>query len=345
MRFYYISSTEGPGGIAKYSKTFYDHVLSKMGYVFVDSKIDSDIILTTITSKDKVHIEIGIFQKKEIEILLLMLNANYKNVSITLHDPPLLKYPFYEFKNPILLNTSKFYDKYLNGSKKITTALFKKIENIYVLSTGGMDLLKSSYGLKNVHYLPHIVSQLKTANGVSFKKHFLYFGFIGKNKGLEYSLALHEKVNLKYPGTMFYVIGKVVDDRQQKYYEKLKTIYNKNVEYLGYVAENDLDDVFQKASIAILPFSEYSFYQPVSGSILYCMQQAKLVLTNKVNRIPEILEDGKNGIFLKGEIEKDLQKVDELFGTKSRGVEMINEASKRLHLNHSPESVLKYLKT
>src|SRR5258705_13906309 len=98
MRRFYISSKSGISGISKYSRDFYELVLKERGYIFMDSAESITTILSTISSRDHIHIEIGIFQKKEIEILFTMLKANYKNVAITLHDAPLIKYPFYEFK-------------------------------------------------------------------------------------------------------------------------------------------------------------------------------------------------------------------------------------------------------
>ena len=59
---------DGESGIAKYSRDFYNLVLKEKGYRFVDSNESTITILSEITSIDHVHIEIGIFQKKEIEI-------------------------------------------------------------------------------------------------------------------------------------------------------------------------------------------------------------------------------------------------------------------------------------
>src|SRR5688572_6928397 len=115
MRHFYLSSKNGISGICKYSRDFYELVLKDKGYTFVDSVNSISSILSTIASRDHVHIELGIFQKKEIEVLFLMLKANYRNISITLHDAPLLKYPFREFKNPVLNNLSKFYDLYASN--------------------------------------------------------------------------------------------------------------------------------------------------------------------------------------------------------------------------------------
>jgi glycosyltransferase involved in cell wall biosynthesis len=316
MNYFYISSGSGKEGISAYSRVFYEHILRKAGYIFIDSNSDTTSILSTITSRDHIHIEIGLFQKKETMILMMMLNANYKNIAITLHDPPLLKYPLHDFSNPLLNNISKFYDKYLNGIKNLKP-YFEKIKSIYVLSRKAKDEMKINFGLSNVYYLPHIAIVDKNHLSEKSENNFFHFGFIGRNKGIEYALKLHQNLLKKHPASQFYVIGKAIG-KENRYLDQLKREYRDNVHYLGYLEDEKLNEIFDKAGFAIQGFKEYKFYWPVSGSILYCLQKGKIVLTNKVNTIDEILDDGKNGIFLTGNLLQDAGKIDHLFSDRNQ---------------------------
>lgn len=152
MRNFYISSKDGASGICNYSSDFYERALKGKGYVFMDSIHSISEILSAVSSKDNVHIEIAIAQKKEIEILFLMLKANYRHVSVTLHDAPLIKYPFYEFKNPFLNSLSKFYDKYFTGFRLVIPYI-KKLKAIYVLSQKELNVVKKTYRVENVYLL------------------------------------------------------------------------------------------------------------------------------------------------------------------------------------------------
>src|SRR5882672_3166454 len=176
-KYYYISHLQGSSGICKYSQDFYRLVLKDMGYIFMDSAQDIIHILSTISSKDHVHIELGIFQEKEQEILFTMLRANYRNVSVTLHDPPLLKYPLYTFKNRFLHNVSKFYDVYINRFRWEKPFL-QKIKAVYVLSRKGRQVLEDKYGTRNVHYLPHVVDPAEIVREERGNNNFIFFGFI-----------------------------------------------------------------------------------------------------------------------------------------------------------------------
>lgn len=338
MNKFYISAKEGHSGISRYSHDFYRLVLKERGYEFIDSGEPITHILSLISSRDQVHIEIGIFQKKEIEILFTMLRANYKHVAVTLHDAPLIKYPFYEFKNPVLNAISKLSEIYTN-SFGAADRYVRKIKSIYVLTKKGMEAVKSKYKVDNVYYLPHVVDAEPPKNGTG-NNNFIYFGFIGRNKGIEYALQLHQEVLTKYPDINFYVVGKPMG-RQKKFYELLQEKYSRNVHYLGYLPEEKLQDTFDRATFALIFFKKYRFFWPASGSILYSLKKGKVLLTNPVNTVEEIVQHGKTGFYISGGLKKDADKLEQLINDKPALEAVKEQAYYYLLENHSAEAVKK----
>lgn len=341
MKKFYISAKDGLSGISKYSNDFYRLVLKERGYIFIDSKEALPNILSEISSRDHVHIEIGIFQKKEIEILFCMLNASYPNVAVTLHDAPLIKYPFHDFEHPLLNKVSKFYDKYAGGFKSMEP-LVRKIKTIYVLSRKGADAVRETYGVENVFHLPHIVDMAEIEQAENPGNDFIYFGFIGRNKGIQYSLELHRKLLDRYPDVNFYVVGSALG-KEKKFYTYLQDRYRDNVHYLGYVPEENLTDIFRKATFALQLFKDYKFYWPFSGSILYSLKKGKILLTNKVNTVPEIIENGKNGFYLSGDLRKDTETMGRIMDNRQGLEGMRQSVYEYLQAHHSPERVGKQL--
>lgn len=341
MKKYYVSSKTGKSGICKYSHDFFELVLKEKGYLFIDSAEDLSVILTKVSSIDHVHIEIGIFQKNELRILIAMLNASYKNVVVTLHDPPLLKYPFHEFTNPLLNKMSKFYDIYISkfaASKEY----IKKINCIYVLSQKGMDAVKYKYQVEHVYFLPHIVDKKEIIKHTLTNTNFIYLGFIGRNKGIEYSLQLHQQLLINYPNSNFYIVGKALG-KEKKFFDFLKEKYNTNVHYLGYVPEEELNTIFEKASFSLMPFKNYKFFSPFSGSILYNLKKGNIIFTNKVNAVAEVIENGINGFYLSGEIKKDTEIISKIIDDKILPIKIKIEVYKYLMLHHTAEVVCKNL--
>lgn len=324
-------------GICKYSREFYSLVLEPKGFIFIDSAEHLSTIFTRISSRDYVHIEIGIFQKKEIEIFCLMVKAKYRHLSVTLHDPPLLKYPFFDFGNRYLNMLSKIYDRFISGHFNAAYYL-KRAKSVFVLTQKGVAVTKQVYGIDNVYYLPHVAMPDTAGLPNQQNTNLLYFGFIGKNKGIEYSLKLHRHLLKVNESLQFYIIGTAMGN-QLKFYDYLKNKYQKNVQYLGYLDEAQLAAVFEKAAFALLMFNEYRFFHPVSGSILQSLSKGKVVLSNNVNSVGEILTDNENGFLLSGNIPTDASRMLELIDNRERIAQIQERGFQYLRINHSPQKV------
>ena len=344
MAKYYISSMDGLSGICKYSRDFFELVLKPKGFQFVDSALPVTEILSRVSSRDQVHIELGIFQKQEIEVAKLMIKANYRHVSVTLHDPPLIWYPFRSFKNPLLNTLSKLAD-IIGPARTSAISFAHKLEAIYVLSRKGLTAVKNRYGIKHAYYLPHIIdiADLDTSEKQTQENNLLYFGFIGKNKGVEYSLKLHRHILKTYPDVKLLVVGKAIG-KELDYYENLRHEYSTNVEYLGYIPDKDLKEVFDRATFSVIPFRSYRFYWPVSGSVLYSLKKGQVTLSNNVNAVSEIIRDGQNGLMLTGRLEKDARTMVKLFSDKVRTGEIRAKAVSYLRENHNAAEVSKNYK-
>ena len=341
MKNFYISSKNGDSGIFKYSQDFYELILKEKGYIFVDSKQSVSTILSLISSKDHVHIELDIFQKNEIEIFFLMLKANYRHVSVTLHDAPLIKYPFYEFKNPLLNTISRLYDKYFNNFRMAITYM-KKIKAIYVLSKKGLEAVRRKYHVENVYLLPRIINSTEIKKNTLSNNNFIYCGIIDRNKDIEYSLLLHQQLLTKYPDIAFFIIG-IPSETEKSLFHSLKEKYQKNVHYYDHVQEEKLNDIFDQATFALLSFRNYKFPYPSNGRILENLKKGKIVLTTKVNGTAEIIENGRTGFYLSGVLKTDTEALTQIFNNKALLETVKEEVYNYLLLNHSAENVRKNL--
>ena len=304
MNKFYVANFADNSGIARYAEHFYRFVLKDQGYTRIDSGMNRVSVMTTISSRDVVHFEIGIFQTATIDLFFTMLNAEYQNLSVTLHDPPLLRYPFRRFRNPILNAMSKLSDRYLNQFQNGIDVL-KKISHVYVLSMAGAGLMRSRYKMTNVHFLPHILDETSIQfPSATSGQDLLYFGFIGPNKGLSYAIRLHEALRKYKPELRLMIIGSAIG-RQQAYLRKLLANASDTVSYLGFLPEKALNKIFDEAGFVILPFKSYQFYTPFSGSILFSMMKNKIVFSTKVNAVPELVKHGQTGFFLSMNIRED----------------------------------------
>jgi glycosyltransferase involved in cell wall biosynthesis len=290
-----------------------------------------------VSSKDIVHVEAGIFSYREQEIIQRMLESGYRHIRITMHDPPLFRYPSVQTNVPALNLLVKYRDRFLAGQRRFKS-LLNKAERLYVLSAKGQDAVRISLGLQQVSVLPHIVPNPLKPGPRPDCPDFMYMGFIGKNKGLEYALQVHGLFQKKYPNAQFRIAGTAIGEAST-YLKSLVQRDYRNVHFLGYVPETELAELCFRSAFAFQPFRPYRGYVPVSGSILYCMEKGTLVLSRPVNAIPEIIKHDWNGVMLSGKPKQDAKALEELWRDELRYERIRSSAHQHLLLHHAPGTI------
>jgi len=336
MKKYYLVNTNNQSGITDYAKNFHELVLSDFGYELINPFADD--LYETINPEDDLFFEIGVNSKKEVELLFQLLKKNYSNISITLHDAPLLRYPYFKFKNNKLEKLSKFIHVYMRNFG-LEDKYFNKIKNIFVLNDKAKHVLESKYNLKNVYKIPHIIDHNQIEKPVEFNNNFIFFGFIGKNKGLDYAFMIHHEILKIFPDSIFYIIGKPMDRANELFLKELLEKYPKNTKHLGYLDANEMKNAFDKASCVLLPFKEYKYYYPTSGSVINSLKLGKIVFTTQVNAINELIEDGKTGFILKNDLAKDIETIKTVLKNKEYCQNIVENSSIFLHENLSSKNV------
>jgi glycosyltransferase involved in cell wall biosynthesis len=340
MKYWHASSFGGKSGISKYAAVFFDEVLSGRGY----ERLELDQIglqggMDCIDIEDVVHVEIGVNQTMEIALVMKLSERRHRKIDVTLHDPPFLSWPLFRFRNTVINQVSKAIHLYLHNFG-YGEDIFRRLRRIYTLSNRGRDAVMRRYRIDNVYTVPLIVTEsqlVKTSEPMT--QNLLFFGFIGAGKLLDYALELHSMILTKFPESSFLVIGDAVAEKSKRYLADIKHRYNHNVEYLGFVPEASLQQCFDRAVIAILPFSNYSSIIPVSYSIISVMAMGKVVFTNPVNAIPELIQDGHNGMFLTGDVVEDMRRMSSLLSDSVMLAGISANAINHLREFHNPRVV------
>jgi glycosyltransferase involved in cell wall biosynthesis len=342
MKYWHAASFGGKSGISKYATVFFDEILSSRGYERLElDRIGLHGALDCIEVEDVVHVEIGVNQTLEIDLVLALCALRHAKIDVTLHDPPFLSWPLFRFKNPVINQISKAIHFYLHNFG-IGEDIVRRLRKIYTLSNLGRNAVMRRYRVTNVYTMPLIVTDaqlLKPSMKISQNKNMLFFGYIGAGKSLGYALELHNMVLANFPESRFLVIGDAVGDKSKEYLAKIKLRYNRNVEYLGFVPDNMLHHYFDQATIAILPFANYRSIIPVSYSTISAMAMGKVVFTNQVNAIPELIQDGINGFFLTGSAISDSQRIVSLIKSPNALGGVSTNAINYLRVFHNPQLV------
>lgn len=324
---YYVCETNSKSGIARYAEDFYRCVLAQKGYVLVSPRAVNADLLRTCEPETAFFVELGAGQYAEKEALLQIIKGGFINVRVTLHDPPFLTFPYFKFRSHLLNRISRGVDYYLGGFGMVSRAL-RQCRTVYVLSNRGEMLLRKRYPTLNVERIPHVIPPEKIAKAAlaGHETDILFFGFVGRGKGLRYALEFHVEITKRYPGVVFHVVGEAVDDAGRGYLSELKEKYKKNVFYHGYVSEARLDELFARVAHVFLPFSEYKYIAPVSGAALNSMRRGKIVWTRAVNSIAEIIRDGETGLFFRDEMQENMTVFSKLAETPGLAKEISRRA-------------------
>jgi glycosyltransferase involved in cell wall biosynthesis len=72
---------------------------------------------------------------------------------------------------------------------------------------------------------------------------------------------------------------------------------------------------------------------------LQSIKKGKLVVTNRVNTTSELIEEGRTGFFLSGNIQKDIQTLKNLLDNEETIRRVIEKGQNFLQQYHSPEVV------
>ncbi len=322
---YYVCETASRSGIARYAEDFYEGVLKGKGYTHVSPARITPHFLNGCHSDTRFFVELGAGQYAEKGALRMIQEKGFSRVSVTLHDPPFINFPFFEVRGRWLNKLSRAVDWYFN-TFGMTRAVLKKCETIYVLSQRGRQLLRDRFGGLDAQCIPHIVLPDDIyKNPLADERNIMFFGFVGKGKGLDYALRLHSLIAQRFPSVEMHVVGDAVDVPGRLYLERLSKCFKDNVRYHGYVPEERLDGLFSGVAHVFLPFNEYKYICPTSGSVINSLRRGRIVWTNPVNGVPELVQDGKNGIFFRKTHDQNLR----IFEQFMENPHLVGEISRR----------------
>lgn len=333
----HIASFNGHSGISRYATTFFQQVLKPRGFhARLPGQIDA---LETMDPATRIHLEIGINEKETTALLYQLLRHGFSRLSITLHDPPFISWPHFSFKQPLLNKLAKFSQLYLKnfgiGEKDLA-----KIGKVYVLSRRGLQRTADRCPSARLYHLPFLAASTDlNAAARPFQPHLLFFGYIARNKGIEYTLALHKALLEEHPACQLHVVGRPIDSQAEVFYKGLQSAFATNVNYHGYVPQAEIESIFAQTSLAVMPFEPYRSIVPASASIMDAMCRGQLVCTTPVNAVTEFIEDGRTGLLLSNDLNQDVARVSALLSSPQNAQAIVVNALRHLKNNHSAEQV------
>ena len=232
------------------------------------------------------------------------------------------------------------FKDYYSQNKNFVRKELQKANGIVALSETWRDFYKNEVAASKVYVIPNIVDlpQYKEVKKNSCFN-FLFLGFIYKGKGIFDLVELLCQYQKEYRNRLvLYVGGGQKEEARLREYiseHQLSDI----VKMCGWVEGEKKIELFNKADAFILP----SYKEGLPVSIIESMTYGLPILSTRVGGIPELVEDGKNGIlFEPGDKDAMKRAIDKLLNNENLRSEM-SMSSKEMSKKYLPQQVKKEL--
>lgn len=168
--------------------------------------------------------------------------------------------------------------------------------------------------------------------------YLLYFGRLAEEKGVKVLLQALTKneENLK-------IVGEGPEELALKEMTK-KLNLTERVEFTGFKSSLDLENIIKNAKAIIIPSV---WYENMPLNLLESLAQGKIVIASNIGGIPEIIENGENGLLFKAGNEDDLVEKIKLLKTIDypRMARAAKETVKHLDIDTHIAALLKIYET
>jgi glycosyltransferase involved in cell wall biosynthesis len=173
-------------------------------------------------------------------------------------------------------------------------------------------LLKSGVNKNKIKYAPAFYIDFEIFKPrVTEKKYDIVFsGRLVKNKGINLLLEAIKNIKTQIPNIKLAVTGSGPLENKIKNYIKMNKLED-NVDFIGWVKNiEELAEVYNQSKIMIMP----SFNEGGPRVTLEAMACRVPIITSRVGIMLDIIDDGKNGVFIEWNANDISNKVMSLLG-------------------------------
>jgi glycosyltransferase involved in cell wall biosynthesis len=201
------------------------------------------------------------------------------------------------FKSPLhLLNGNNFLYSLFACATELTKYLVKP-DAIIVHTTEDRDtLIKRGVDLRKVFVIPHgayeLFGKVKGDESRGSEENcVLFFGYIIESKGVEYLIRAAPLISKEVPDVKVVIAG---EGNLAKY---IKLINDKSrfEIYNTFIPNEMVSKLFKRAKVVVLP---YTYHRGQSGVLNIARAFGKPVVVTSVGDLPNMVEDGKDGLVV-----------------------------------------------
>lgn len=246
-------------------------------------------------------------------------------------------------RRPVLLHfhSGRFHDFVHNDcnwvQKQVVRVVLDHAEHLIVLSASWREILRPITTNRQITVVTNfLVLPLQAADdSARSRHHVLFLGLLSKDKGFFDLLEAIAPLCMEFPSLLVVCGGKGNEADVQERIQQLHI--DGHVKLLGWITGEAKDTWLSRASFYVLP----SYAEGIPLGILEAMAWGMPVVASNVGGIPDIIEDGDEGLLIKaGDIPELRAAIRELLQNDEARRRMGFAARRKIESVFSPTAVL-----
>lgn len=167
-------------------------------------------------------------------------------------------------------------------------------------------LIEFGFDEKKVIHIPTFIDSSKIEAKYTHDNYILYLGRLNKEKGVEYAIKAMRYIKDK--ALVLKVAGQASDGELENIKNIIVAKNIHNVELLGFRSGKELDTLISNAKFIVVPSI---WYDNMPNVLLEAFAHGKPAIASNFGSLPEVVEDGVNGLLFEPKNELDLaEKID-----------------------------------
>lgn len=230
-----------------------------------------------------------------------------------------------------------FYYNELNerGRKKVRKVLSMG-DAFLVLAPAWKEFFSQLLGQEKIIVLPNSI-EIPPRTEKEYGVHkILFLGRLCKTKGVGELLSVMPRIREKYPDVQLY-LGGIFEDKEL---EKQAFALKDYVTFLSWITGEEKKKYLKECDIFVLP----SYFEGQPVSILEAMAYSCAIVASETGGIPQMIIDGRTGIFVEPKNEASLQMgLEKVLSSASFAKNLGEEARKKVAAEFSIKSNMEQL--
>ena len=153
-------------------------------------------------------------------------------------------------------------------------------------------LIENGFDENKITCIPTFTASKSEVGKPQVGTYGLYFGRVTEEKGVDTVVKAYEMM----PDRHVKIMGDDTTDEAKRLKAYIKEKKIKNVEFLGFKAGEELEEIIKGARFTLIPSI---WYDNLPNTALESFQYSKPVIASNIGSLPELVLDGVNGYLFK----------------------------------------------